>query len=223
MKRVDEYLAIEPDLITIYLGWNRTIGRADPAKNSFLYRNSAVYRIYYHFLINRSQQGLTADFNTKTYYDKKDPAMAAYRDYRDFAYDVKDLNTLVELIHEHRPTTQVMLMTIAGLLDWRLEPDQHALDMAYPIASTNNLYAYPLLTKAYNEELRAYAQEKQLPLIDFEQYALEHFQPRSELFVDSVHLTRAAYLKMGQYFAQQLVPYVKTCKPALQVNHLGKK
>ena len=103
--------------------------------------------------------------------------MAAYQDYRDFAYDVKDLNTLVEIIREHRPTTQVVLMTIAGLLDWRLEPDQHALDIAYPIASTNNLYAYPLLTKAYNEELRAYAQRKQLPLIDFKSMRWNTFSP----------------------------------------------
>ena len=212
LQRIDEYLAVEPDLVTLYLGWNRTIGRADPKKNLSLYRNLALYRIFYHFVINRSQAGITENYASQTYYQPEDPALEDFKDYN-FDHDLHDLNTLVDIIHNHNPQTQIALMTIGGLLDWRLEPDTKALDIAYPIASTNNLYAYPLLTKRYNEQLRDYAQQhRNIKLIDFEQHAFEHFNPRSEFFIDSVHPTSAAYIAMGVYFADALAPLLNACE-----------
>ena len=212
LQRIDEYLAVDPDLVTLYLGWNRTIGRADPKKNLSLYRNLALYRIFYHFVINRSQAGITEDYASQTFYEPDDPALEEFKNYS-FEHDLHDLNELVNIIKNHNSQTQIALMTIGGLLDWRLQPDTRALDIAYPIASTNNLYAYPMLTKRYNEQLRHYAQQRsEVNLIDFEQYAFEHFDPRSEFFIDSVHPTSAAYVAMGGYFADALAPLITACE-----------
>ena len=67
-KRIDEFRTTDPDIVTIYLGWNGTIGRADPAKLSTLYRYSALYKVFYHLIQNRSDTGLSETINHQTYY-----------------------------------------------------------------------------------------------------------------------------------------------------------
>jgi hypothetical protein len=62
---LDEFLVVAPDLITIYLGWNRTIARADPKNNLNLYRPFALYKIYYHFIVNPKHTGLQENYVTK--------------------------------------------------------------------------------------------------------------------------------------------------------------
>ena len=201
LKRIDEYLAVEPDLVTVYLGWNRTIGRADPRKNQRLYHRYALYRFYYHGIVNRDDTGLTTDYNTRTAFNSEDPALAGYSDY-DFGEDIKGLNELVEAFRAR--DIPVTLITLAGLLDWRITPDQRALEIAFPIASTQNLFAYPLLTRQFNEEIRQFARQRDLGLIDFEEYAYHEFEPRSDYYTDSVHMTIRGYAAFGRYLADQL-------------------
>jgi len=201
LKRTDEYLAVEPDLVTVFLGWNRTIGRADPKKNQRSYRRYALYRFYYHGIVNRNDTGLTTDYNTGTTFDSEDPALDGYIGY-DFGEDIKDLNELVEAFSAH--DIPVTLITLAGLLDWRITPDQRALEIAYPIASTQNLFAYPLLTRQFNEEIRRLAGQRDLGLIDFEEFAYHEFEPRSDYFADSVHMTLRGHAALGRYLATEL-------------------
>lgn len=208
LKRIDDFLIIDPDLITIYLGWNRTIERADPKKNNLLYRNLAIYKIYYHLILNRKDTGLEENYNTRTYFDKDDSSLKSYENYN-FNYDIADLNKLVNKITQKRKNTHIMIITLAGLFDYRLKPDEISLEIAYPITSSNNLYAYPLLTKKYNDELRRYAKNKRIELIDFEQFAFNNFKIRSKYFNDSVHLNEKGYFKMGKYFASKINIVIK--------------
>lgn len=201
LKRIDEYLAVKPDFVTIYLGWNRTIGRADPRKNQRLYRRYALYRFYYHGIVDRTDTGLTTDYNTGTTFNGEDPALAGYMSY-DFGVDIKDLTELVEAFAAR--DIPVTLITLAGLLDWRITPDQRALEVAYPIASTQNLYAYPLLTRQFNDEIRQFAEQRDLGLIDLEEYAYREFEPRSDYFTDSVHMTIQGYEAFGRFLATEL-------------------
>ena len=201
LMRVGEFLAVEPDLVTIYLGWNRTIGRADLRKNQGLYRQLALYRFYYHAVVNRNETGLTEDFQQTTYFDPHDPDVAALARY-DFSRDLRDLEELVHHFSDRR--IPVVIVTLAGMLDWRVEPDRRALELAYPISSTRNLYAYPLLTRLYNDQLRMFAELEKLPLVDFEEFAYEHFSKRSEYFTDSVHMTLKGYESMGKFLADEL-------------------
>jgi lysophospholipase L1-like esterase len=217
LKRIDEYLAVEPDLITVYLGWNRTISRADPQKSLYLYQHLDLYKIFYHSIINRTRRGFTEDYSSWTYYDKNDLTLEGYKNYS-FEYDLQDLHTLVNYIQRHNQSIQIVLITIGGLLDWRVEPDERALSIAYPIAATDNLYAYSLLTKLYNQNLRDYARSKHLPMIDFEQYAFDHFSPRSTHFIDSVHPTPETYVEMGQYFASELTKFFAPCNDLSNVS-----
>jgi len=83
--------------------------------------------------------------------------------------------------------------------------DKLALEIGHPTESTNNLYAYALLTKKYNKALRDYAKEQQQDVIDFESYAFSNFVPRSAYFHDSIHPNIEGYSKMAKYFADELI------------------
>jgi lysophospholipase L1-like esterase len=208
-KRVDEYLAVEPDLVTVFIGWNRTIGRADPRKDQRLYREFALYRFFYHGIVNRSGTGLKEDFAAGTTFDSGDPALAAYSGY-DFSEDLNELGRLVEVFTAR--DIPVHLITLAGVLDWRIAPGQRALEIAYPIASTRNLYAYPLLTRQFNEGIRRVASDLNTGLVDFENFAFREFDPRSDYFTDSVHMTIKGHDAFGRYLAAELRTHV-SCGP----------
>jgi lysophospholipase L1-like esterase len=204
IKRIDDFLEVEPDLIMIYLGWNQTIGRADPRKNSFLYRSFALYKIYYHFMVNRASTGLAHNYNTKTTFETSTPFINELEKHS-FSYDMQDLDYLIKKISRKRKDTRIVIITLAGLFDSRVVPDKRALEIGYPTESTNNLYAYALLTKKYNDKLREYAKQHNLNIIDFEEYAFAHFIPRSTYFHDSVHPEIVGYMEMGEYFASEII------------------
>jgi lysophospholipase L1-like esterase len=203
-KRIDEFKDTDPDIVTIFLGWNGTIGRADPDKISSLYRYSALYKVFYHLIQNRSDTGLSEPSRPKTYYD--DSLSAAYHEI-DFESDLMDLDFLVRSFQQNS-NIRIVLITLAGLFDWRVEPDEKSLQFAYPISSTNNLYAYAILTKKFNQVLRDYSRANGLSLIDFEEYAWKALRPRSDFFHDSVHPNLRGYREMGIYFSSELLPLV---------------
>lgn len=206
LKRMDEYLKVEPDLVTFYIGWNRTIHRADPKKNRFLYRHSAFYKLFYHGLVNRS--GLSGPksehIGKGTYFDKNEPLITMLRRH-DFSYDIKDLSQIIRTFKREYPDCRFAVITLAGLFDERVEPDKEALNKAYRTAFTNNLFSWVVLVRKYNEELRAFCSGRDILLIDFEAWALENFIPRSEHYVDPVHLSNQAYEKMGKFFAEEIL------------------
>lgn len=205
LKRIDDFLLVDPDLITIYLGWNRTIFRADPSKNLYLYRRFSLYKIFYHFFINKRDTGFDEEFAEKTFYDKNDPYIKSLEKYS-FKYDIEDLNILIDIIHKKDERIKIKVITLAGLFDWRITPDTRSLDVGYSIASTFNLYGNSLLTKKYNDALRKYvSKKKQVQIIDFDTYALNNFIPRSKYFSDSVHFTNNGYLKLGEFLVSELI------------------
>lgn len=204
LKRIDEFLEVDPDLVTIYLGWNRTIGRVDPSKSQFLYRNLVLYKVYYHSIVNKKDTGLQYDYNTKTFYKEDTDFIKEIENYN-FSYDIKSLDRLIKKIRNKNKKIEIILITLPGLFDYRVEPDKRALEIGNPIAATNNLYARAILTKKYNEELRNYAREHKLDIFDLETYALSKFVPRSAYFGDAVHPNVAGYLEIGEYFAKELI------------------
>jgi len=195
-----DYLAVEPNLVLIYVGWNHTIARADPRKNEWAYRQSAVYRILYHFF--SSQRGITLNFSERTFYEPQAPEIQGYRDYR-FDYDIADL--LVPFgrfrrIHESSWSRwQVYWIGGPNPMNGR---DKSRIRSRRPRISTPG----PLLTKSHNEQLRAFAREHEdlaLSLI-LRTMRGSVFGPGVIDFGDSVHLTPAAYLEMGTFVANQL-------------------
>jgi lysophospholipase L1-like esterase len=203
-KRIDEFMSVEPNLVTIYLGWNQTIGRADIKKNGFLYRKLAVYRMFYHFFINRNDTGLQEDYQNETYYNEKDAFLNAYETYN-FKYDISDLDILIKAIKRRNGNNiKIKIITLAGLFDLRIKPSAEILKKAFPTSSSKNLYLWPLLTKRYNEALRVFSKINDIEILDFEEIALNKFIPREQYFDDSVHLSIKGNLEMANILANEL-------------------
>jgi lysophospholipase L1-like esterase len=207
LLRVGEYLATEPDLITIYLGWNRTIFRADPRRSPQLYHKYALYRFFYHALINRSQGGSRWLDERGEYYDPADESLEPFR-HHCFEHDLRDLDRLVTAIRDHDSRIRILLVTLAGMLDRAVEPDAAALAMVGPLEISDNLYLYPLLTARFNQALRQYARRRDLPVLDLERHARGHFIPRSAYFLDPVHPSAAGYAAIGRFMASELLGYL---------------
>jgi lysophospholipase L1-like esterase len=199
LRRVDDFADVDPDLVTIYQGWNRTIFRADPRRNRRLYRLSALYRLYYHSFVDAREPGDDSE-DTGRRYDPRDPSLDPFRGY---GFD-RDIERLVVALRRRLPDAEIMLVTAAGLLDAEVEPDEKALRMSYPLERSGNLYLYALLAGRWNEAVRLYARESGLEVIDLERYARERFVPRSDYFTDNVHWNARGYDEIGRFLAREL-------------------
>lgn len=76
---------------------------------------------------NRSDTGLSETIKRHTYYE--DSLSAAY-DELDFVYDLRDLDLLVRSLQLGNPSVRIVLITLAGMFDWRNIPDEKALQWA---------------------------------------------------------------------------------------------
>jgi lysophospholipase L1-like esterase len=206
LARIDQFVSVEPDLITIYLGWNRTIFRADPRRLRLLYELSALYRFYYHCVVSPPGWLDGSSEERVRFYDPGDPSLEPFREYG-FEHDICDLDRLVEALHSLRPSAAIVLITLPGLLDCEVQPDDHAIDKSSPLEQSDNVYLYPLLAKRWNEAIRSYAGTHGLDVIDLEQYARESIDRRSNYFMDAVHWNAEGYREVGRFLAAELAKY----------------
>lgn len=205
LKRIDYFLEFEPDVTTIFLGWNQTIARADPSKNDYLYRELASYRFFYHFLTNQTdvlQDRCTIFANN--FYDKEDQLIETLRQ-TSFYWDFRDWSTLIKTIRQRSPKTKIVVLTLPGLFIEDIDPDPAALSLGYSVAFSHNLYAWAVLTEIYNEKLIEFADEQNLAVIDLAQWSKSAFIPRSRYFTDPVHLTPEGHELIGRFMAQEFV------------------
>lgn len=207
LARIEEFVSVEPDLITIYQGWNRTIFRADPRKLRSLYRLSALYRLYYHGVVSPPGRRHRPSGERMLLYDPCDPSLEPFREYG-FEHDIRDLDRLVRALRSRRPSATIVLITLAGLLDCEVQPDSRTLDMSGPLDQSENVYLYPLMTRRWNEAILGYAGTHGLDVIDLEEYARAGMGERSRYFMDTVHWNAEGYQEVGRLLASELARYV---------------
>lgn len=200
--RLEEWLRLKPDTVMIYIGWNRTILRADPKKNDQLYDRFALYRLYYHAFVNRMDR---EKFNTlfTGRYDMDDPNLRGLEK-ATFEIDLKYLRKIVSKIRAELPQARIALITLPGLYSPRVRPTGAEIAIGYATAFTANLAAWGILSERYNEVLRQFAREQHLLLLDLAAFAEEHFNPRIDYFVDSVHPSPLGYLEIAEFLAESI-------------------
>lgn len=210
LARVEQFVSVEPDLITIYLGWNTTIHRADPRKLRSLYRLSALYRLYYHTAVWRLTRWQKPSGEPELRYDPHDPSLDAFREHS-LERDVRDLDRLVGALRRRRPSAAIVLITLAGVLDCEVQPDSLALQMSYPpdpLEQSGNLYLWALMARRWNDAIRGYASGHGLDVIDLEEYARARLARRSDYFSDHCHWNAEGYREVGRFLAGELAGYV---------------
>jgi lysophospholipase L1-like esterase len=199
---LNEWLVFEPSIITLYIGWNHTIARADPRKNDVLYDRFALYRLYYHAVINRADlSGYQALPGRR--YDLSDPELQTLRS-KTFAVDLEYLHKIILKIRAQSPSAKIMLLTLPGLYTTVEPPDRGEIEKGYATAFSSNLAAWSILSERYNEILRTFARKEDLVLVDLAKYAEREFRPRSQFFADSVHPSRLGYSKIAEILAESI-------------------
>jgi len=207
-KRLDEFLKVEPDLITIYIGWNRTISRGDPRRNDNLYRRFALYRFAYHLPgVIRSRFG-GADFTSRKTYETDGADVESWSSVS-FTNELHDLRGMIGAIRGRYPNVHIVLVTLAGVFDQAVPPTEKAISMAYPTEFTPNLYAWPYLTARFNQEVRSLARDTGVGLADFERWMRERGTDRVAYFSDSVHFSEGGAQAMGEFLADEIKPYLQ--------------
>jgi lysophospholipase L1-like esterase len=202
LRRLDYFLEFDPDIVTVLIGWNQTIVRADPRKSDWWYRRSAFYRFFYHGIVNRADVDISEVLGARLKpYDPGDPIISRLEK-TTFDDDFADWRKLVETIRARLPDTRIVALTLPGLFVEGQAPDEQGIRMAHPVAFTNNLYAWPVLTGIYNNRLRRFAAESRIDEIDLAAWSVA-MTPRSRYFVDSVHMTSEGYELTGRYLARE--------------------
>jgi lysophospholipase L1-like esterase len=203
LKRVDEFVQLEPDVIAIMIGWNRTLIRADPAKNEGLYRRLALYRFYYH-LRSRTSEATQYPGDPRNFYDTHDPLMDRLRQ-TSFEWDLADWTELTGRIRRKLPNCRIVVLSLAGLFMDEIPPDTAALRLGYSVTFTHNLHAWSVLASVYNDRLQAFARQNQLDWVDVADWSRGAFEPRGAYYIDSVHPNSRGYEMMGRFIASELV------------------
>jgi lysophospholipase L1-like esterase len=217
LKRLDEFIALEPDVITILIGWNRTILRADPKKNGTLYHHFALYRFLYHGVLDRRHGNVNMPGASENTYDSTDPIIPKLRA-TSFASDFEEWTTLVRSIRSKLPHCRIVALTLPGLFVEGVDPGPEAKAKAFSLAFTPNLYGWAVLTDVYNHKLSDFSDREKVDVIDVAEWSRTIFQPRSEYFVDSVHMTAEGYDLMGTYVATELLKVTRSTSDPLTLS-----
>ncbi|MEW6203612.1 MAG: SGNH/GDSL hydrolase family protein, partial [bacterium] len=204
LKRLDYYLSFNPDVVTIYVGWNEmykgynTKESSSEKKPSKLENYSAAF-----FIIKKSLSKLlkTGEYaERKVYYDKNDKEAQRAENYT--PPFINDVTEIVERVREKDAVPVVI--TLAGLFLADRQPSQESIDLKHLPPFTDNAYAFARMASNYNNLLRRYARRNSVHLIDLDRWSYRAFREREKWFFDSVHPVAAGQVEIGEHIASEL-------------------
>ncbi|MEW6200538.1 MAG: SGNH/GDSL hydrolase family protein [bacterium] len=218
LKRLDYYLSFDPDIVTIYIGWNSLFfdeaGLNPPYKRYLTqfannFRTISVTRKLIRKFLKMGEYGEPIELYSKNkYYNNKDKdAQRASVYYPTF---FRDMEKIVERIKRNGKTP--VLITLPGLFLTSQKPTEKALKMGHLPYITSNAYVLAKMVESYNDTLRSYAVENDIYLIDLEKWSLTAFNERDKWFYDSLHTTEDGMIEIGKYLAVELVPVIDKIK-----------
>ncbi len=200
LYEIDRYIALEPEIVTVYLGWNALFSmnhRIHVLKTPWLMRRIAdvVRRVL------QTRNGTATQLYLRKPSPNPNSADIRYWAEKPLPF-VKDVETLVKKLKQSG--VHVYLVTLFGLFSNTGIPTDVALGKGHLPDFTDNPYVLKGVTESYNRQLRELAKRNKIELIDFEVWGQESLQPPVEYFFDSVHFNAAGLEKVGTFIAEQL-------------------
>lgn len=210
LRRLEEFKALRPDIVTVYIGWNALYsetfmkyGRGLLGRSSALRLLSDAYSKAAAALDDPQHLALAA-YGKPKHPDRNAPEVAALDDYTPSF--MPDLEAVLEGLQSIG--SRVVLVTLPGLYVMDETPDARALEKGHLPPFTDNPYVLARMAGRYNECLRALARARGLQVIDLDAWGRKALEPRADWFFDSVHLYEEGQRLIGARLAAALAPDV---------------
>jgi lysophospholipase L1-like esterase len=210
LARIDEFAALRPQLVTLYVGWNALYRERfiEDARGARRYLHSAR-------LLSRVLEAARARLS-----DRRQAAVEAYERPRRAEREARELRLLEEYVPSFFPAviriveamqaagSRVVILTLPGLYGTNESPSARALEIGHLPPFTDNPFVLARMAERYNEALRALARERGIDLVDLDRWARDTLLPAEDHFIDSVHLDERGQERLGVYLAEALAPLV---------------
>jgi lysophospholipase L1-like esterase len=210
LKRLEEFKALRPELVTVYIGWNALYsetfmkyGRGLLGRSSALRLLSDAYNKAAAALDDPQHRALAA-YEKPKHPDRTAPEVAALDDYTPSF--LPDLGAVLDGLQS--AGSRVVLVTLPGLYAMDETPDARTLEKGHLPPFTDNPYVLARMAERYNECLRALARSRGLQVIDLDAWGRKALEPRADYFFDSVHLYEEGQRLIGAHLAEALAPDV---------------
>jgi lysophospholipase L1-like esterase len=217
LARIDEYKLLNPEITTIYIGWNALYAEPESHGVEHYFKSVRLFRKAYGKLeekiYGRTQMALQA------YGKPKHVQRDAYEVRALEGFEPTFMTDLETIVKEMRKAgSEVVLITLPGLFLMDEEPSQKALAVGHLPTFTDNPYVLAKMSAEYNMRLRRLAKNQGLLVIDLEEWSRDSLKPRDKFFFDSVHLYEEGQERIGRYLAQQLLPIVNANGKTIHTN-----
>lgn len=208
LARIDEFAALRPQLVTLYIGWNALYRDRflDDARGPRRYLHSAR-------LLSRVVEAARAKLS-----DGRQAAVEAYERPRRADRGAQELRLLDTYVPSFFPDvarivermqaagSRVVILTLPGLYATDVAPSARALEIGHLPTFTDNPFVLAGMAERYNHALRGLARDRGVVLVDLDRWARETLAPPEDHFIDSVHLDERGQERAGLYLAQALAP-----------------
>jgi lysophospholipase L1-like esterase len=212
LARLDEFRSLQPQMTTLYIGWNAlfTERYLDEARGLRRHLASARLAAQAWGLLRARfvdpHGAAIAAYERPKHPDRAAPELQLLDDYTpSFLPDV------VRIVEEVRSAgSEVVILTLPGLYSVDREPSSRALEIGHLPPFTDNPFVLARMAERYNNALRTLARRRNLPLVDLDRWASETLTPADAHFVDSVHLDDLSQARLGIYLAEQIAPLLRS-------------
>lgn len=208
--RIEEFKALKPEIITIYIGWNalyRERQAVDSAKLEKYFYSIRLFEMaydqFYSAVVGRQKAALAA------YKKAKHPDKRAYELRKLEAFVPSFMPEVEQIVREMQSVgSSVVIVTLPGLYVMHENPTERALKVGHLPAFTDNPFVLAKMSEQYNIALRKLAEQRGLGVIDLEEWSEAALKPRDAYFFDSVHLYDEGQEMIGRYMARELMPFL---------------
>jgi lysophospholipase L1-like esterase len=220
LKRIDHYLSFDPDIVTIYLGWNAIFDDEEGLRSNWLTQNfmtAYVVEKGYRRLTGHGEYRSARElYARKARYDPGSEDAARARNYRPSF--LPSMVAILERIRQSGATP--VLITLPGLFATDQSPSPLSVDIGHLPYFTSNAFVLAQMAANYNQALREMAIKAGIPLMDLDRWSRGAFPDPENWFFDSVHLKAAGQVRIGEHLARELLPvldsrvaHAETIKP----------
>lgn len=208
LLELDRYLAVKPDAVFIYIGWNTlysAVSWLSPTEKNWrmlwLLRNA--FKSLWRFYVGSKRLAIQ-QYEKRGVPDSQDPVLKYIDNFRP-----RNIDLIIDLTNDLRASgSKIFWVTQASLLTTKRLNTEGALSKGYLPEFTSNPLVIAKLNERYNDLLRSNARKNGAVIIDAEKWALTNLQPMENYFIDTVHFNSQGLRKLSEFLAEETIKHM---------------